>query len=231
MLCPVCNQQLCETEANGFVYHICKKGCNGILINNADLNDILEFPEVISNDFLSIKSNINEQNITSEIKACPECKTQKMVKNVRNNIGIDECYRCGNIWLDAGKFMKIREHYNENQENRKKVLNIEKKGPKLFATNNTKGRFSNHFRVGQIMNIVDGVETIQRGSEPGWKIASKKQAEIIPHENNGKTTTHPNSQNSVTEGRARIIEREINKPKNLMTWLVPQYNDLTLYSA
>ena len=48
MLCPVCNQQLCETEANGFVYHICKKGCNGILINNADLNDILEFPEVIN---------------------------------------------------------------------------------------------------------------------------------------------------------------------------------------
>jgi Zn-finger nucleic acid-binding protein len=229
MLCPACGRQLQEIQTDNFVYHICKKGCNGILINNIDLKKILEFPEVINNDFLSVKPNINEQNITSEIRTCPKCQKQKMVKNVRNHVGIDECYRCGNIWLDAGNFMKIREHYNENQTSRKKVLEIEKSSPKLFATNNMKGKFSNFSKVGQIMNIIDGVETIQRGSEPGWKIASKKKVKIITRENNEKIEAQPNDQNNVAKGRARIIKREVYKQKSLATWFVPEYNDLTLY--
>jgi Zn-finger nucleic acid-binding protein len=132
LLCPVCNQLLYSAETEDFEYHICRDGCGGILINNVDLKNILEFPENVHSNFLFSKSDIANNYSASKIKICPKCKTQKMMKNLRNSVEIDECYKCGNIWLDIGEFIKISKDYCKNQQKIKEALGLEKNSPKLF---------------------------------------------------------------------------------------------------
>ncbi len=107
MLCPSCNNQLKEIKANDFVFHICNDSCGGILFKKPSLKKILTRIKDTNQKLPDIKVNCSKTFPTSQIRKCPDCNNRKMAKHLMNGTEIDECYKCGDIWLDRGEFEKI----------------------------------------------------------------------------------------------------------------------------
>jgi len=119
LLCPACGQKLYAAEINGFVCHICRDGCGGVLIDNTVLRKIIDSPKIISDEVLNIKINKSKLNKTSKIRTCPRCENQKMVRKFRNDVEIDECYRCGSVWLDHGEFIALYKEHKATKKHKK----------------------------------------------------------------------------------------------------------------
>ena len=109
MLCPACDHQLQKIETTKIAFDICKNGCGGILINKQDLKNICLEIEGAGVGFINIKLSENERSYTDQVRICPKCSGRKMVQHFMNGIEIEECYKCGGIWLDIGELESICE--------------------------------------------------------------------------------------------------------------------------
>jgi Zn-finger nucleic acid-binding protein len=123
MKCPVCNRQLQEMRVADIVVEVCQNGCGGIWFDNYELKKMDEQHEAAGEALLSLKRDEDIRVDYSQIRLCPKCENQKMLKHffsVEREVEIDECPVCGGLWLDYGELGQIRDQF-ANEEERKKA--------------------------------------------------------------------------------------------------------------
>ncbi len=120
LTCPACGSTMAEEDICGLKIDICRGGCAGIWFDRGELENVDEKCERDGIVLLDIEKNPDIQVDYEKIRICPTCKPEvKMRKHfwsVKAEVELDECDKCGGIWLDDGELEKIRSLYENEAE-------------------------------------------------------------------------------------------------------------------
>lgn len=115
MKCPLNEEfELREVEVAGVKVDICDR-TGGVWFDQFEIEKFDEEHEIEGLELIKLlpeKPEVNYQNIHK--LSCPRCEHVKLTKRFfgpLQEIEIDECAKCGGIWLDHGELKKIRELY------------------------------------------------------------------------------------------------------------------------
>jgi len=125
MKCPTCGNELTQVIAGEIVADVCKNGCGGIWFDHYEFEKIDEKHEAEGEPLLHIERNPSVKVIHGEKRKCPCCSDIVMMQHffsVKEQVELDECPKCGGIWLDAGELANIRKLF-DTEEDRKKAAN------------------------------------------------------------------------------------------------------------
>jgi uncharacterized protein len=107
MKCPACKSPLREKGAGGMTLDVCYGGCGGIWFDAKELERVSARTATTLHTIWSVPaSNVN----LTEPRLCPRCPQQVLERkwfSELKQVEIDECPKCGGIWLDAGEFSRI----------------------------------------------------------------------------------------------------------------------------
>jgi len=109
MKCPACKNALLEKGASGMTVDICYGGCGGIWFDANELEKVS--PRAATTLHTIWQAPVNPTKL-SEPRLCPRCPEQTLERrwfSDRQKVEIDQCPRCGGIWLDAGEFSRVYE--------------------------------------------------------------------------------------------------------------------------
>jgi Zn-finger nucleic acid-binding protein len=107
MKCPACKNPLREKGAGGMTLDVCYGGCGGIWFDAAELERV----NARAATTLHTIWNVPVSNVKlTEPRQCPRCPEQLLERkwfSDAKKVEIDQCPKCGGIWLDAGEFSRI----------------------------------------------------------------------------------------------------------------------------
>ena len=108
--CPSCGNILSKIMLSDIVIDVCQGGCAGIWFNK---NEITKFDEKREKDgevLIKLKKNPDIKIDTAKDRICPACdiKLTKHLFGDKQEVEIDECEKCGGLWLDSGELALIR---------------------------------------------------------------------------------------------------------------------------
>ncbi len=107
MKCPACKNPLREKAAGDMILDICYGGCGGIWFDAKELQRVSARAATTLHTIWQVPvGNVN----LSEPRMCPRCPDQVLDRKWFSNlkkVEIDQCPKCGGIWLDAGEFSRI----------------------------------------------------------------------------------------------------------------------------
>jgi Zn-finger nucleic acid-binding protein len=115
MICPACKNPLREKGAGGMTLDICYGGCGGIWFDASELERVT--PQAAATLHTIWQTPVNPKKL-SEPRLCPRCQGLELERKWFSDlkkVEIDQCKKCGGIWLDAGEFSRI---YEETQGSR-----------------------------------------------------------------------------------------------------------------
>jgi Zn-finger nucleic acid-binding protein len=114
MKCPACKNPLREKGAGGMTLDVCYGGCGGIWFDATELERV----NARAAATLHTIWNVPVSNVKlTEPRLCPRCPDQVLERkwfSDSKKVEIDQCARCGGIWLDAGEFSRIYEEIKGN---------------------------------------------------------------------------------------------------------------------
>ena len=118
MKCPACKNPLREKNAGGMTLDLCYGGCGGIWFDAAELERVsVSAPAATT---LHSIWQIPQSNVQlTEPRLCPRCPEQVLDRKWFSDlqqVEIDQCPKCGGIWLDAGEFSSIYEEVKGARE-------------------------------------------------------------------------------------------------------------------
>ena len=107
MKCPSCKNPLREKSAGGMTLDVCYGGCGGIWFDAAELERVSASAATTLHTIWQVPvSNVK----LTEPRWCPRCPDlvleRKWFSDLKQ-VEIDQCSKCGGIWLDAGEFSRI----------------------------------------------------------------------------------------------------------------------------
>ena len=109
MNCPACKNPLREKNAGVVTLDVCYGGCGGIWFDAAELERVSARAATSLHTIWQVPTGKVTPGGPRLCPRCPEqvldCKWFSDLKQVE----IDQCPRCGGIWLDAGEFSRIYE--------------------------------------------------------------------------------------------------------------------------
>jgi len=109
MKCPACKSPLREKGAGGMTLDVCYGGCGGIWFDASELERVSARAAAT----LHTIWNVPVTNVKlTEPRLCPRCPEQILERKWFSDlkkVEIDQCTKCGGIWLDAGEFSRIHE--------------------------------------------------------------------------------------------------------------------------
>src|SRR6476659_743595 len=109
MKCPACKNPLREKSAGDLTLDMCYGGCGGIWFDASELERVNARAATTLHSIWQMPvSNVS----LTEPRLCPRCLDlileRKWFSELKQ-VEIDQCARCGGIWLDAGEFTRIYE--------------------------------------------------------------------------------------------------------------------------
>lgn len=118
MDCPVCNKSMKQEDFGGIEVHVCADGCKGIWFDCGELAKLDENNEGVGkalNDALAAP-RVNH-GVRGDL-TCPVCQIPMHHHHYKSEkeVDIDECYKCGGIFIDAGELKVIRDHHMSEKE-------------------------------------------------------------------------------------------------------------------
>ena len=119
LICPSCNNILSAFNAGNIIVDICKNGCGGIWFDRGELFKVDNSQESEGLLLLNIKKASQEKLNFNPEKFCPICEGVKMRTHFyspKQNAEVDECDKCGGIWLDDSELEKIRVLFANDEE-------------------------------------------------------------------------------------------------------------------
>lgn len=123
MKCPACNHELTEVKVADINVDICKGGCGGIWFDNFEFKKFDEPHESAGCALLNIEKNEKIKVDPKKRRNCPRCTGSVIMmrhfESVKKRIEVDECPKCGGLWLDSGELAVIRDLYNTESEKSK----------------------------------------------------------------------------------------------------------------
>ena len=168
MICPACDRNLQEMTVSGITVDVCRRGCGGIWFDTFELQKMDEKHEAAGESLLDVEIDPKIIIDKSKVRICPFCKDQKMIKHFRSinkQIEVDDCPKCGGIWLDQGELGRIREQFKDENARRQaaKEFFAEEFGDELVKMRNESEaslqrarKFANAFRYICPSNLIPG---------------------------------------------------------------------------
>ncbi|PIQ23308.1 hypothetical protein COW36_08170 [bacterium (Candidatus Blackallbacteria) CG17_big_fil_post_rev_8_21_14_2_50_48_46] len=118
MLCPACQETLCEISVPPVKVDVCLMGCKGIWFDRGELEKVLKnTPEA---DQLMNATGWEVKNPEAgQARSCPHCvdislKTFKW--GSQYPVELDVCPGCGGYWLDAGELLLVAENLKQGEK-------------------------------------------------------------------------------------------------------------------
>jgi len=109
MKCPACKSPLREKGAGGLTVDVCYGGCGGIWFDATELERVSARAATTLHTVWQVPvSNVK----LTEPRRCPRCPDLVLERkwfSDAKRVEIDQCTKCGGIWLDAGEFTRIYE--------------------------------------------------------------------------------------------------------------------------
>jgi Zn-finger nucleic acid-binding protein len=109
MKCPSCKNPLREKGAGGMTLDVCYGGCGGIWFDATELERVSASAASTLHTIWNVP--VSDVKLT-EPRLCPRCPElileRKWFSDLKK-VEIDQCAKCGGIWLDAGEFTRIYE--------------------------------------------------------------------------------------------------------------------------
>lgn len=121
MTCPACGNQLSEFKIGSITVDACDGGCGGIWFDNLELMKVDEPNESAGEALIALARRKDLEIDEQASRACPRCKDMVLFRHfhsVKRRVQIDECSRCGGVWLDVGELAFIRNQFNSEPERR-----------------------------------------------------------------------------------------------------------------
>jgi len=109
MKCPACKNPLREKGAGGMTLDICYGGCGGIWFDASELERVNARAATTLHTIWNVP--VTNMKLT-EPRLCPRCPDLVLERkwfSQAKKVEIDQCTRCGGIWLDAGEFSRVYE--------------------------------------------------------------------------------------------------------------------------
>lgn len=119
MLCPACSHELSQKEIAGITVDVCSGGCGGIWFDNFELKKFDEQHEAAGQELLDIPRDPSCAVDLAKRRSCPRCTDTIMMQHLfspNDRVTIDECPKCGGIWLDTGELAAIRTRFATEAE-------------------------------------------------------------------------------------------------------------------
>lgn len=98
---------------------VCDGGCGGIWFDNFELRKVDEPDEYDAEALLDIEIDENIKVDHQAKRHCPVCEEQIMLRHffsVKRAVTVDECPRCGGVWLDCGELGQIRRQFSSEED-------------------------------------------------------------------------------------------------------------------
>jgi len=124
MECPACGKALQVVTVSDVSVDVCRGGCGGIWFDNYELKKFDEPHEAAGQALLDIERNDKTRVDYGKRRDCPKCDGIVMMRHfhsIKRQVEIDECPKCGGIWLDCGELSQIRGLYASEEEREKAV--------------------------------------------------------------------------------------------------------------
>lgn len=122
MNCPACKNTLEKMTIENITLDVCRGGCGGVWFDNFELMKIDEPDEYDASALMDIEIDESVRVDHETKRNCPVCEKQFMLRHffsVRRAVSVDECPRCGGVWLDYGELGQIRRQFNSEEEKTK----------------------------------------------------------------------------------------------------------------
>lgn len=107
MKCPACKGPLLQKNAPGMTLDICYGGCGGIWF---DANELDRVEARAASSLHRVWQSKQEKRPLTEPRPCPRCPDQNLERKQFSEtakVDIDQCPKCGGIFLDDGEFSII----------------------------------------------------------------------------------------------------------------------------
>ena len=115
MNCPACKNPLREKSAGGMTLDLCYGGCGGIWFDATELERVSARAAATLHTIWNVP--ITKVKVTDP-RLCPRCPDLVLERkwfSDSKQVEIDQCARCGGIWLDAGEFSRIYDEIKEGK--------------------------------------------------------------------------------------------------------------------
>ncbi|MBE3071022.1 MAG: zf-TFIIB domain-containing protein [Planctomycetes bacterium] len=111
-----------EMDVSGVTVDVCRGGCAGIWFDRFELNKVDDKDESAGEALLAVECDPNVKVDHAAERTCPRCGDVTMMRHFHSpnrEVEIDECGKCGGIWLDGGELAIIRGQYRSEADRRK----------------------------------------------------------------------------------------------------------------
>ena len=106
MICPICNNELTESNIHGIVIDECIT-CNAIWFDAGELETYLSERIKDNGKDISIISRFDA--IASDLDgSCPKCETEKMRYGKVGNLSLSKCEKCNGILMEKNQLQSGR---------------------------------------------------------------------------------------------------------------------------
>ena len=127
--CPACQNEMVKVfiPSEGINLDICLNGCGGIYFDSRkEFNKIDEKSENIDSIIKAISEKEFAPVDTVNKRKCPACGgiMCRNFSSIKKQIQVDDCYMCGEKFLDNGELQKIRNEYETDQARLEAVLDF-----------------------------------------------------------------------------------------------------------
>jgi uncharacterized protein len=109
MKCPACKNPLREKSAGGMTLDVCYGGCGGIWFDATELDRVSAKAAATLHTIWQVPVSTVKLTEPRLCPRCPELVLERKWFSDQKKVEIDQCSKCGGIWLDAGEFSRIYE--------------------------------------------------------------------------------------------------------------------------
>ena len=107
MKCPSCKNPLREKGAGGMTLDVCYGGCGGIWFDASELERVNARAATTLHTIWNVPVGNVKLTAPRPCPRCPELVLERKWFSDLKKVEIDQCSKCGGIWLDAGEFTRI----------------------------------------------------------------------------------------------------------------------------
>lgn len=118
MDCPVCSKSMTQKNLGGVTVQVCAEGCKGIWFECGELAKLDEVNEGVGQALRDALAAPRTNDANRADLTCPKCQISMHhhLYEGEKEVNIDECDKCGGIFLDSGELKAIRGHHMSGAE-------------------------------------------------------------------------------------------------------------------